>query len=226
TTASERSLARAPPFSRSWSCPVTVPASTRAASSARSSTGVERTLTSRRGRNRSTAVTLHPRMTGLSLLLLASLETLSGEDALRHARLLAALGPHAFGSPRARAAAEYVAAELRSAGLQDVKLQPFESDSLKGQNVIGVLRGPGSEFVVLSAHHDSSPDAPGAYDDGGGVGVLIEVARALAQRKDRARTFVFASFDGEESESQTKTHAAGSRAYVQSLGAEARQLVA
>jgi hypothetical protein len=165
-------------------------------------------------------------MTGLSLLLLASLEALSGEDALRHARLLAALGPHAFGSPRARAAAEYVAAELRSAGLQDVKLQPFESDSLKGQNVIGVLRGPGSEFVVLSAHHDSAPDAPGAYDDGGGVGVLIEVARALAQRKDRARTFVFASFDGEESESQAKTQAAGSRAYVQSLGAEARQLVA
>jgi hypothetical protein len=166
-------------------------------------------------------------MTGLPLLLLASLQTISGEDALRHARSLAALGPHAFGSPRARAAADYVAAELRAAGLADVRLQPFESESLKGQNVIGVLRGSSPEFVVLAAHHDSAPDAPGAYDDGGGVGVLIEVARALARAKDRTRSLVFASFDGEESESQQpKLKAAGSRAYVQSLGAEARQLVA
>lgn len=165
-------------------------------------------------------------MTGLSLLLLASLQTISGENALRHARSLAALGPHPFGSPRAQAAAAYVAAEFREAGLEEVRLQPFESESLKGQNVIGVLRAPGPEFVVLAAHHDSAPDAPGAYDDGGGVGVLIEAARVLAQGRSRARTLVFASFDGEESESQIKTMAAGSRAYVQSLGVAARQLVA
>jgi hypothetical protein len=164
-------------------------------------------------------------MTGLSLLLLAS-QTISGESALRHARSLAALGPHAFGSPRAQAAAAYVAAELRAAGVPDVRLQPFEADGLKGQNVIGVLRGRTPEFVVLAAHHDSAPDAPGAYDDGGGVGVLIEAARVLAQGGSRARTLVFVSFDGEESESQRPTKAAGSRAYVQALGAEARQLVA
>lgn len=165
-------------------------------------------------------------MTGLSLLLLASLDTISGENALRHARALAALGPHPFGSPRAQAAAAYVAAELRQAGLDEVRLQPFESDSLRGHNVIGALRAPGPEFVVLAAHHDSAPDAPGAYDDGGGVGVLIEAARVLAQGEGRARTLVFVSFDGEESEAQKPTKAAGSRAYVQSLGAEARQLVA
>src|SRR5206468_2455153 len=100
-----------------------------------------------RGRNISTAVTLHPRMTGLSLLLLAA-QTISGESALRHARSLAALGPHPFGSPRAQAAAAYVAAELRAAGVPDVRLQPFESDGLKGQNVIGVLRGSAPEFVL------------------------------------------------------------------------------
>ena len=165
-------------------------------------------------------------MTGLSLLLLASLETIGGESALRHARSLAALGPHAFGSPRAQAAAAYVAAEFREAGLQEVRLQGFESDGLRGQNVIGVLRAPGPEFLVLAAHHDSAPDAPGAYDDGGGTGVLIEASRVLAQRKTRPRSIVFVSFDGEESESQRPTKAAGSRAYVQALGAEARQLVA
>ncbi len=165
-------------------------------------------------------------MTGLPLLLLASLDTISGEAALRHARSLAALGPHPFGSPRAQAAASYVAAEFREVGLQEVRLQPFERDSLKGNNVIGVLRAPGPEFVVLAAHHDSAPDAPGAYDDGGGVGVLIEVARVMAQGKTRPRSLVFVSFDGEESESQKPTKAAGSRAYVQALGRESRSLVA
>lgn len=165
-------------------------------------------------------------MTGLSLVLAASLGAIRGEAALGHARALGALGPHPLGSPRAQAAAAYVAATFRAAGLGAVRLQPFESDGLRGQNVIGVLRGPGPEFVVLAAHHDSAPLAPGAYDDGGGVGVLIEVARALAAAPERARTLVFVSFDGEESESQRPTQAAGSRAYVQALGAEARQLVA
>ena len=116
--------------------------------------------------------------------------------------------------------------DFRSYQQAEVQLAPFEAEGLRGQNVIATLRGPGPEFVVLAAHHDSAPDAPGAYDDGGGVGVLLEAARLLALRTERARTLVFVSFDGEESESQRKTPAAGSRAYVQSLGAEARNLVA
>lgn len=165
-------------------------------------------------------------MTGLCLLLAASLGAIRGEDALRHARALAALGPHAFGSPRAQAAAAYVAAGLRDAGLAEVRLQPFASDGRRGQNVIGTLAGLGPEFVVIAAHHDSAPDAPGAYDDGGGVGVLIETARVLARGPKRPHTLVFVSFDGEESESQGSTPAAGSRAYVEALGPQARALVA
>ena len=40
-----------------------------------------------------------------------------GAAALRHACALASLGPHPWGSPRARAAAAYVASQLRAAGL-------------------------------------------------------------------------------------------------------------
>jgi aminopeptidase YwaD len=149
-----------------------------------------------------------------------------GEAALGHARALAALGPHPWGSPRARAAAEYVAVKFRDAGLAEVRLQEFESHGLGGANVIGVLRAAGPEFVVVGAHHDTAPDAPGAYDDGGGVGVLIETARALARAPSRPRTLVFVSWDAEEAESQKPTSAAGSREYVRSLGAEARNLVA
>ena len=49
-----------------------------------------------------------------------------------------------------------------------------------GVNAVGVLEGKGAGMVVVGAHHDTAPEAPGAYDDGGGVGVVIEVARAPA----------------------------------------------
>ncbi len=160
----------------------------------------------------------------LAPILLAA--AIDGEAALRHASQLAALGPHPWGSPRNNFAAQYVAAQFREAGLAEVHLQDFESHGIRGSNVIGVLRAVGPEFVVVGAHHDTAPEAPGAYDDGGGVGVLIETARALAREKNRPRTLVFVSFDGEEAWSTGKGTTTGSRAYVAALGSDARQLVA
>jgi len=158
----------------------------------------------------------------LALLLAASID---GEAALRHAKALAALGPHPWGSPRNQAAAEYVAAELRQAGLSAVEAQGFEAHGIRGTNVVATLRGPSDEVVLVCAHHDTAPDAPGAYDDGGGVGVLIEVARAIAAQPLRARTFVFASFDGEEAWATGRGTTAGSRAYIERLGPGARRIV-
>jgi hypothetical protein len=162
-----------------------------------------------------------------SALLLAASAAIDGQAALRHASALAALGPHPWGSPRAAAAAEYVAAKFREAGLHDVGMQGFEAGGVRGVNTLGVLHGSGAEFIVLGGHHDSAPGAPAAYDDGGGIGVVIEAARVLARRGSRARTIVFASWDGEEAWSAggglTTT---GSRAYIRSLGPDARNLVA
>lgn len=159
----------------------------------------------------------------LGLLLAASL---SGEAALRHASALAALGPHPWGSPRNQAAAAYVSSQLREAGLETVELQAFERHGTLGTNVIATLRGPGDDFVLVAAHHDTAPEAPGAYDDGGGVGILIELARVLAHDARRPRTIVFASFDGEEAWATGKGTTAGSRAYLERLGPRARSLVA
>ncbi len=159
----------------------------------------------------------------LPSLLLAS--SLSGEAALRHAAALAALGPHPWGSPRNQAAAAYVAAEFREAGLGEVRLEEFESQGTRGANVVGVLRAAGPEFLVIAAHHDTAPEAPGAYDDGGGVGLLIEAARALAPRP-RSRTLFFVSFDGEEAASPGRTPTPGSRAFIRARGSTARDLVA
>src|SRR5262245_61060944 len=159
----------------------------------------------------------------LAVLVAASFD---GQAALRRASSLAALGPHPLRSPRNQAAAAYVAAQMREAGLDAVELAAFESHGLAGTNVVGTLRAPGEEFVLIGAHHDTVPEAPGAYDDGGGVGVLIELARVLAADKQRPRTLVFVSFDGEESEATGKGSAVGSRAFVERLGPRARSLVA
>ena len=149
---------------------------------------------------------------------------LDGAAALRHAATLSALGPHPWGSPRGRAAAEYVASQLRAAGV-DVRLQPFEAHGIRGTNVIGTLRGSSPEFVVLGAHHDTAPGAPGAYDDAAGVGVLLEAARVLAA-VPRERTIVLASWDGEEAWSTGLTTTSGSRAFIKDLGPASRQMVA
>ena len=161
----------------------------------------------------------------LLLALLASSLTVDGEAALRHASALAALGPHPFGSPRARIAAEYVAVQFRASGLGEVRFQDVESGTAQGANVIGVLRAPGPEVLMVAAHHDTVPDSPGARASGGSVGVLIEAARALAQRAERPRTIVFASLDGREPVLGGRS-SLGARAYVQSLGREARSIVA
>lgn len=160
----------------------------------------------------------------LAPLLLAG--AFDGAAAERHAAALAALGPHPLGSPRARAAAEYVAAQFRQVGLEEVRFQEFAQGGLQGQNVIGVLRASGPELVVIGAHHDTVPGAPGAYDDGGGVGVLIESARVLSHVRARPRTLVFVSWDGEESEALGPDKAVGSRAYVRSLGPAIQNVVA
>jgi len=149
-----------------------------------------------------------------------------GQAALRHASALAALGPHPWGSPRALAAAQYVAAQFRDAGLADVRLQDFDTAGIHGINVVGKLPGAGPEFVVIGAHHDSAPGAPGAYDDGGGVGVVIEVARVLARQRSRRRTLVFVTWDGEEAWSTAGLSTTGSRAFIKQLGSSMRDMVA
>lgn len=157
----------------------------------------------------------------LSFLAVAALAAVvDGEAALRHSRALAALGPHPFGAARTAYAAQYVAAELRSAGLGEMRLEEFEHSGRTGRNVIGVLRAPGPAFVLLATHHDS---APGTGEGGGPVGVLIELARALAADPSRPpRTLVFASFDAGAAGDEAA--GAGARDWLRRQGADARAL--
>jgi hypothetical protein len=91
---------------------------------------------------------------------------------------------------------------------------------------VGSVRGSGRGTVIVGAHHDTAPEAPGAYDDGGGVGIVIELARLLAHGPPPPRTVLFASWDGEEAWSTGHGTVAGSRAFVRGLGASARDVTA
>ena len=118
---------------------------------------------------------------------------------------------------------------MRAAGLDEVELQRFERHGGIARHERRRRRcaAPGDEFVVVGAHHDTAPEAPGAYDDGGGVGVLLEVARVLAaEAVARRARVVFASFDGEEASATGKGTTAGSRAFLERLGPRARSMVA
>jgi hypothetical protein len=102
-------------------------------------------------------------------------------------RILAAAGdgvPHPAASAAGARVRDAVVAEFRALGLE-----PRVADSLSCNryltctpvsNVIARVPGRAAGHAVLvSAHHDSVPAGPGAADDGSGVAVVLELARAL-----------------------------------------------
>lgn len=84
-------------------------------------------------------------------------------------------------------------------------------------NIVGILQGtePGAGTIIIGAHYDSRTDdlndaegyAPAADDNGSGVAAILEMARVLGGRPQRA-TVVFVLFAAEEVGRQ------GSRAFV------------
>jgi len=114
--------------------------------------------------------------------------------------------PHTAGSPENAVVRDRIVAELRSAGyapeLQAV-LQCDPGGRNPGctavENIIALHKGTGDGKAVLaSAHYDSVPAGPGVGDDGVGVAVTLELARAFAGRTTR-NDVIFLITDGEES---------------------------
>jgi MFS family permease len=132
----------------------------------------------------------------------------SQKNALEHLKVLSeTIGPRPLGTPQEKAALTYFADRLAEYGCQ-VEWQPVTggmgmlgSSALNTNsfNVIGRLPGTTQREIIVGAHIDSSsPEIPGANDDGSGVATIIELARLLAQEPHDA-TLVFVAFCGEES---------------------------
>ncbi len=131
-----------------------------------------------------------------------------------------------LGSAGLDASADYIAEQMKAAGLQpggddgtwfqnfSVDLGP-QSPPIRARNVIGLLPGTNPEWkdqsIVLSAHYDHlgfgwpDPHAgdegklhAGADDNASGVSVMLELAAGLVGEGARPRTLVVAAFTAEE----------------------------
>lgn len=107
---------------------------------------------------------------------------------MKHLRLLAA-HPRNVGSPEHAKARDYIMSELRALGLNPFvqKTTPNLTISVTRasvvENIIAVAKGTAnSKAVLLAAHYDSVPLAPGAGDDGYAVAAIFETIRALKAR--------------------------------------------
>lgn len=138
----------------------------------------------------------------------AAPELFSAERARKHVEQIARV-PHPSGSPAARLVEAYLVRELGALGLEvEVQAAPacVEIAGLRRcghvRNVLARSRGSAGEdpegTLMLSAHYDSVPNAPGAGDDAAAVAALLEAARALKQAGPLGRDVWFAFLDGEE----------------------------
>lgn len=113
--------------------------------------------------------------------------------------------PHTAGSPENAVVRDRILAELKSAGYAPEVQAAFQCDTAPRnpgctavENIVAVHKGTGDGKAVLaSAHYDSVPAGPGVSDDGAGVAVVLELARAFAARTTR-NDVIFLLTDGEE----------------------------
>jgi len=144
------------------------------------------------------------------------------ERAFADLRAQVRFGPRPAGSGANRRLAAVLAARLREAGVDEVRVQrPY-------RNVVGVIPGREPGAVVVGAHHDTKDAIPrfvGANDGASGVALVLELARALAQRVE-GPSIHLALFDAEEARGErpfAEDGARGSRQYVRYAAAGGRQ---
>ncbi len=119
-------------------------------------------------------------------------------------RLIPDDAPHPVGSPENLKVRQRIEQELTQLGLQPVIQDAFQisqrySSSAQISNVMAKIEGRETgDAVLLLAHYDSREAAPGAGDDGAGVAVLLEIARALLLESQPQRSVILLVTDGEE----------------------------
>ena len=156
------------------------------------------------------------------------------ERAVQH--LAGTVGPRHATSAAYRRAADWVAGELTSLGY-DVRREPVAvpaGDSWgvavpagRSWNVVATPRGfdDTRPHLVVGAHLDTVPAAPGAEDNASGVGVLLASAGAASHRSTRLPV-VWVAFGAEEPRGPgDDDHHYGSRAHVAALRGATRRAV-
>lgn len=133
----------------------------------------------------------------------------SGEKALQHVQQLVDFGPRPPATEAIEKARGYIVRQLESSGWK-VTRQTFEDATPRGQvqfvNLIATFPAEHSAkaapVFLLCSHYDTktfdTARFVGANDGGSSNGVLLEIARVLAQRPAAAAKVQLVFFDGEE----------------------------
>lgn len=136
-------------------------------------------------------------------------EQFSGENALRHVQQLVDYGPRPPGSGAIEKSREYLTKQLQDFGWR-VTSQSFTDETPQGKvtfvNLIATFESDAgaktAPSFLLCSHYDTKMFATarfvGANDGGSSTGLLLEMARVLAQQPELARKVQLVFFDGEE----------------------------
>jgi glutaminyl-peptide cyclotransferase len=137
-------------------------------------------------------------------------EEFSGGKALEHVQRLVDLGPRPPGSDAIEKSRSYIVKQLEASGWE-VTRQAFTDDTPRGKigfvNLVAQFRAAGikptsAPSFLLCSHYDTKSFETtrfvGANDGGSSTGLLLELARVLAQNPNLAAKIELAFFDGEE----------------------------
>lgn len=126
----------------------------------------------------------------------------NGDSAYAFVKAQTDFGPRVPNSAAHQACGDYLIAQLKNFGFE-VQAQSFEATAyngtvLKSRNIIGSFNPKATKRLLLAAHWDSRPyndkevedstqyeAIAGANDGASGVGVLLEIARAIQASKDK-----------------------------------------
>lgn len=151
-------------------------------------------------------------------------DTAAAMTAVRH--LADSIGVRTAGGAGEKAAADFIARELRAAGYDpDIREFPLPNGRTS-RNVVAVLPGTSGWKVVLGAHFDTKAPSPGANDNGTGSAALLAIARELADEQLPA-TVEFVWFGSEEMiDANPDHHHYGSRYHVARMPTDERERTA
>jgi Zn-dependent M28 family amino/carboxypeptidase len=126
---------------------------------------------------------------------------------MEHVRAQVALGPRPPGSPELQRCREYIAAQMKSFGYEieeDVFIADTPYGPIEMKNLIARKSNAkeGKGVIALGSHYDTKLmkgiHFVGANDAGSSTGLLIELARVLADDTGGPYDYWFLFFDGEE----------------------------
>lgn len=146
-------------------------------------------------------------------LRLQAMETIQADDAQQLVNYLAAdeMNGRAYKSREAHQAAEFIAGQFISSQLTPLgdKGSLFQDIEIEGAapNVVGLRKGSGEKFLLITAHYDHLPPAKdgedriynGADDNASGTAAIIEIAQAFSMLHGEFKaSIIFVAFTGEE----------------------------